>query len=88
MFVLWKHSLEYINVYICLRYWLLMENISKRDNEGTLSDPLTNNIRDGGNGSCEITLDKKWLELHGYYVGDQLKIWARKINPIEKKEGK
>ncbi len=56
-----------------------MDNIIKRENEGALSDPLTNMIRDGGNGSCEITLDKKWLELHGYKVGDRLKVWARKI---------
>ena len=48
-----------------------MSDINQRENEGALSDPLVNMIRDSGNGkSCEITLDKKWLELHGYRVGD------------------
>jgi len=62
-----------------------MDTINQRDNEGSLSDPFTNMIRDSGNGSVEITLDKKWLEVHGYKVGDRLKVWVRKIFPAEEK---
>lgn len=52
----------------------------EQDNLEALSDPFYAKIRDSGDGnSVEITLDKKWVTVHGYKIGNLIKCWARKV---------